>query len=413
MTLSFGVAADLASVEGRERVTFTPDRPITELVFRLTANSGSTVAAGNRIDVQSASVDQGGARATYTAAGAAPSTAGGLLHLTLRRPVPAGTAVTAELSFRVTLGRGSFDRFGRTGSGSQAYAWFASAHPLLAWQRGVGWHTEPLTDLPAETATSEAMHTDLTVTAPAADTVIMSGDPGRSVQSGTTRRWQASLDSARDVSVAVGPFRVQDVTVGPTRLRLAAPDESQLQQLGPEFERAVTSLAARFGPYPFPSLSVARLPGVGGGIEYPSSILLLDSSRRVIVHETAHQWFYALVGDSQALHPWLDEAFASYAEQLVDNDPPPAGTLDEPGPVDRPVAAYGTNAAGYFEITYDKGAAALHAARAAAGPAAFDAAIRCYVNANADRIATPGDLTAALRNLPAALAVLRKAGALS
>ncbi len=56
---------------------------------------------------------------------------------------------------------------------------------------------------------------------------------------------------------------------------------------------------------------------------------MLDSSRLVAVHETAHQWFYAMVGDSQALHAWLDEAFASYAEQLVDADPPPA---DRAGP---------------------------------------------------------------------------------
>ena len=54
----------------------------------------------------------------------------------------------------------------------------------------------------------------------------------------------------------------------------------------------------------------------------------------------------------------------------------------------------------------------FEAARAAAGPAAFDAAIRCYVNANAWRIAEPSDLAAALRDLPAAIAVLRRAGAL-
>ena len=59
---------------------------------------------------------------------------------------------------------------------------------------------------------------------------------------------------------------------------------------------------------------------------------MLDGSRVVAVHETAHQWFYAMVGDSQARHPWLDEAFATYAEQLVDGDPAPAPALRCPVP---------------------------------------------------------------------------------
>ena len=46
----------------------------------------------------------------------------------------------------------------------------------------------------------------------------------------------------------------------------------------------------------------------------------------------------------------------------------------------------------YFDVVYGKGGAALLAARAAAGPEAFDAAIRCYVDANAWSIATPDDV---------------------
>ena len=56
----------------------------------------------------------------------------------------------------------------------------------------------------------------------------------------------------------------------------------------------------------------------------------------------------------------------------------------------------------YFDVVYGKGGAALLAAREAAGPEAFDAAIRCYVDANAWSIATPDDVGAALADLPAA-----------
>jgi aminopeptidase N len=36
----------------------------------------------------------------------------------------------------------------------------------------------------------------------------------------------------------------------------------------------------------------------------------------VSAHETAHQWFYNLVGNDQLNEPWLDEATAQYATWL-------------------------------------------------------------------------------------------------
>jgi hypothetical protein len=120
-----------------------------------------------------------------------------------------------------------------------------------------------------------------------------------------------------------------------------------------------------------------------------------------------------LRGHSQFRDPWLDEAFASWAEAVVDEQSAFGyeAALQIPGEVGASVAAfpdYGT----YSDVVYGKGAAALLAARAAAGPEAFDAAIRCYVDAAAWSIATPEDVYAALADLPAALRPLIDAQAL-
>ncbi len=69
-------------------------------------------------------------------------------------------------------------------------------------------------------------------------------------------------------------------------------------------------------------------------------------------------------------------------------------------------------AEGYFATVYGKGGAALLEARDRAGAEAFDAAIRCYVDATAWSVATPEDVAAALADLPEALDVLVDAGAL-
>lgn len=421
MTLKYDVAADHHSVSGDESLDFRPDKPITELVFRLTANTKSTVRSGNRVTVTAARASTGRATVAPTAyhfspANADPSTQGGLLHIPLGRTVPAGGTVTARISFSLALGDATasrqFDRIGRAGT----FAYFGSGEPLLAWERGYGWHTEDLANFLGESATSEAMDVALQVVAPGQDTVIASGDPGAPPgTSSGTRTWHSHLDAARDVSVAVGPFALTDTTVAGVTLRVGGYDAAVRDALVPQFRRAISLLVKRYGPFPFPSLSVARVPASGGGIEYPGSILMLDSSRMVAVHETAHQYFYAMLGDSQAMHPWLDEAFAEYAEQVEDGG---AGGHENdltqvPYPVDSSIQSFGTDGVTYTQTIYGKGSAALEAAREAAGPARWDAAMCRYIAANAWRIVHPADFRAAIAGLPAALAVLKKAGAVT
>jgi len=409
ITLTFDLADDMATVRGTEKVTFTPDLPVRELVFRLTPNTAPSVAEGSRVRVTAATADPSGGAFRTERAGAAAGTQGGLLVLPLARQVAAGQQVTAEIAFTLTLGEQAFDRFGHL----RSYAWWGSGQPLLAWERGIGWHREPLLRFTGESATSEAAVVDLTVTAPGRHRVLTSGVPDAPADAGHgRRRWHAVADRARDVSVAVGPFSVAEKTVDGTKVVVGTPEGTRPERLLIESERAVLELARRYGPAPFPVINLARLPLQGGGIEYPGSILMLDDSRLVTVHEVAHQWFYGMVGNSQARDPWLDEAFASWAQAEVD------GTADDaalrlPGRVGAATADFRGDEGSYFTTVYGKGAAALSAARDAAGPARFDAAVRCYVNANAWRIAKPADLARALAGLPRALAVLRQAGALS
>src|SRR5207244_2384058 len=114
-------------------------------------------------------------------------------------------------------------------------------------ERGFGWHDEDLIQFTAESATSEAMDTTLTVTAPAADTVIMSGNPAEPPRAASrTRTWHSTIAAARDVSVAVGPFVVTDKIVQGVHLRLGAYSARVRDALLPEFERAITMLSARF-----------------------------------------------------------------------------------------------------------------------------------------------------------------------
>jgi hypothetical protein len=233
------------------------------------------------------------------------------------------------------------------------------------------------------------------------------------------RTWTSSEPVARDVSVAVGAFTTEErsadsgvrVTVG-----VLPGADLEAGELAERTVRAIGELEARLGPFPYRTLTVPLLPDYGGGIEYPSSILEATPSYEVLVHEVAHMWFYGMVGNSQFRDPWLDEAFATYAEAVT--APPPDALVEralaQPGEVGATMEQFADEQAGgeYFDVVYGKGGAALLTAREAAGPDEFDAAIRCYVDANAWTIATPADLLTVLADLPAAVAVLDDAEAI-
>ena len=401
---------DLRTVTGTETVGFTPDLPTDELVFRLVPNGPGPAAAGNRLVVDAARGDDV-AGSGYEDAGA--DGPGGLFVVRLDEELPAGEATEVALDFTLTLGEGDFERVGA----ADGVSWWASGAPLLAWQPGVGWARDPFVDLPGETATSPVADTTVRVSAPEALTVLMTGDQAApSAPQDGRRTWTSVEPVARDVSVAVGEFDTASATGGSgveVTTGVLPGADVPARELTTWTLTAIDQLEARFGPFPYATLTVPLLPVRGGGIEYPSSILLAGADRLVLLHEVAHMWFYGMVGDSQFRDPWLDEAFATYAESVAFpvSEDAAAEALGTPGEVGAAMDQF-DSAAGYVRRVYGKGGAALVIAREAAGAEAFDAALRCYVDANAWTIATPDDVARALQDLPAALDVLTEAGAL-
>ncbi|TFV49503.1 peptidase M1 [Blastococcus sp. TF02A-35] len=410
VSYDFRLADDLRTVTGSETVVFTPDLPTDELVFRLVPNAPESAPAGNRLvvdGVRGDDVEEGG----YEAAGG--SGPGGLYVVRLDAELEAGEATEVRLDFTLTIGEGGFERFGV----ADGVTWWASGAPLLAWEPGTGWARDPFVGLTGETASSPAADTEITVSAPEQLTVLMTGARARPSDPRDGRRtWRATEPVARDVAVAAGLFgTAEQETPGGVLVRAGALVGGDLEpgELLEDTMAAIAELEAFLGPFPYGTLSVALLPDYGGGIEYPGMILQATPSREVLVHEVAHMWFYGMVGNSQFRDPWLDEAFATWAESMT--DPPPASSVESAlareGDVGGAMDEF-TGDRPYVSTVYGKGGAALLAAREAAGAEAFDAAVRCYVDATAWSIATPADVGAALADLPAAVAVLVDAGAL-
>jgi hypothetical protein len=401
--LSATVAFSGGTVTGSERIVFTPDRPVSEVVLRLWAAAPRPARAGGGIDIRATKIDG----RVVASRRSSPT----VLRIPAR--VAAGHAVTIELAFTLRLPTGINDRFGHRGT----TAWFGSGLPLLAWERGRGWAVEPATAAFAEASTSEAMElTSLTVRRAKGLSIIATGVQVR--DDGVTATFRAR--SVRDVAVAVGSLRVAHATAGnvPVVVGVAPGMPDDPVATATALARAIGVHAARFGPFPYERLAVAVLPDIRGGIEYPAAILMGKNQTRdaTASHEVGHEWFYGLIGDDQARDPWLDESFATYAEALDRGTSATYQRMVIPssgkGRTGQPMTFWESRQSIYFRSVYIQGAVALLQARRASGAAAFDNALRCHIRRNAHRITTPNDLRTSFSNLPAAIRVLTAAGAL-
>ncbi len=425
VALRFDVADDLRTAAGSERVRFTPDLPVCELVFRSAANKPATSRAGSGTSVTAVRVDGVEVDARDVPAGAPEDAlAGTLLEVPLPECVEAGRAVDVELDFDLVLGEDVDERVGM--SPEQEVAWFATAFPLLAWERGRGWERGPAVDVTGETAVSEDFRLDaLEVVAPSRYEVLgtgaRSGTPEETGDGTSVHRFTAP--AVRDVAVSVGAFDVVERDVDGVRVHVALDDgvqRSDVEDWFDEIGAANRRLVDLLGPFPYEDLWVTVLSAQTSGIEFPGALQFGDTGDGerpwLVTHELAHMWFYGLVGNDQGEHPWLDESFATFAQMLVDGEDPDGGLPDRlRGHVGEPVsffADFERPGSAYVRTVYTAGGAALLEARRRAGEEKFDAALRGYLAANAYRIATPEDVEAAFADLPEVLEVLHGVGAL-
>jgi len=77
------------------------------------------------------------------------------------------------------------------------------------------------------------------------------------------------------------------------------------------------------GKYPYKQYSVIQ--GGDGGMEYAMCTLILgegtfDGLVGVIAHEMGHSWFQHILATNESKHPWMDEGFTSFIEDLGMNE---------------------------------------------------------------------------------------------
>lgn len=95
-------------------------------------------------------------------------------------------------------------------------------------------------------------------------------------------------------------------------------NEENWEKLRPLAEMSFEYANEHFGQYPYKQFSVIQ--GGDGGMEYPMSTLINGAKGNplgVTIHESMHDWYHGVLGSNEALHPWMDEGFTSYATSEI------------------------------------------------------------------------------------------------
>ncbi len=228
------------------------------------------------------------------------------------------------------------------------------------------------------------------------------------------------LENARQLVLSLSPYYRRVEAQNPTGPLVEGyffmAEEAYGRDMVAASLEALETYTALFGPYHRKRLTLVQ-GDFPDGMEYDG--LFFVSSRffdfyngdrasmliTITVHETAHQWWFAQVGNDQALHPWMDEALCTYAEALYYEHQYPQGLnwwwtyrvdyYKPRGPVDGDIYQY-MGWRPYRDAVYLNGAHFLQDLRESIGDAAFFTFLQTYRKRWQGRIAYPQDFFQAL-----------------
>jgi hypothetical protein len=352
------------------------------------------------------------------------------LHIPLLQPLQPGEEVGLELTYRLELPEipppSDVTRpvpYGYSGKQTNIVDWYPYIPPFVA---GSGWLVHPKWGF-GEHQVFDTANFDVRLSLAEAVPGLLMAASGPAEPDGESYLYH--LERARAFALSASmDYVLQSTTVGDVIVNsyFFRYDQKAGEQVLHDSAAALELYRRLFKPYPHASLSVVEADFLDG-MEYDGLFFLSRGFYNlyegtpqgyltfIAAHETAHQWWYGIVGNDQALEPWLDEALCTYTEHIfyenvyaeyqtatgesiVDwwwyyrvNFYDPAGWVAG--------SIYDFNLfRPYRDAVYLNGAKFFQDLRTVIGDEAFFAFLKDYASREADHIATSGDFFSILKN---------------
>ena len=144
-----------------------------------------------------------------------------------------------------------------------------------------------------------------------------------------TLTWHFYAPMVHDFAWAADKNYLHDVIKGPNDVDLHflyknnANIIDNWKALQPLMVKTMDLFNKTVGDYPYKQYSFIQ--GGDGGMEYAMCTLMLGNGTlkgllQTAPHELGHSWFQHILASNESKHPWMDEGFTSYLEDLALND---------------------------------------------------------------------------------------------
>lgn len=246
-----------------------------------------------------------------------------ILQLQLDEPVKPGGRTVFKIAFKLFIPP-AYERFGYGKSHFNLGNW----HPIAAvYDDKDGWNLDRYYPI-GDPFYSDASDYRVSIKAPKDYIIAASGKNVDKTENEGYITWVFEESAIRDFAfVANNKFKVIEGKQDGIIIRSYFYDGHEQKGLEAlEYgENAIKTFNKFYGRYPYSDFSIVETE-FPSGMEYPTLIYISDRLYKpdlssdpliiTIVHETAHQWFYGIVGNDQIDEAWLDEGFAAYSEIL-------------------------------------------------------------------------------------------------
>lgn len=417
---------DPRDYDGKAIITYTNTYrdPLEEFVFRLYPNADriyggtlevtSTKISGNPVQSEIFLDDETG------------------LLLKPDEPIQPGETILIELNFNGRLTDGFQDAPGTYGifnySQEENIAIYVNWYPILALRDENGWRAEPVIGI-GDAVVSEVGLYLVEVAAPDDFQVVTGGSLiDQEIKEGVEIS-RFATGPVRDFPVITSPnfSLIQDEVESVEIRHWGLPDGDDLWDAALQASiDSVDVFNVAFGAYPYRELDIVVVPlQHASGVEYPGLFLMRDDLytdnqgssfllTTIISHETAHQWWYGLIGNDVIANPWQDEALTTFSSLLYLEQFEPQvnkGTIEyfeqvktdieselSNSDIGQPVAEFVRQPENYSPVVYSKGAVFFLELRNKIGDEAFFAALKDYFSRYRYKIAPPESLLNAFEN---------------
>lgn len=240
-----------------------------------------------------------------------------ILQINLNSRLKPGETISLDFKFNVKLPN-CLGRFGYGDSTINVTNWF----PIACVYDNEGWNTKSYEAI-GDPFYSDTSNFKVTLLAPAKYKLATTGTIREKKSDNAKIMYTIDGKMVRDFAFILSDkftetkTNYKDIEISTYNL-----NENMSKEATDAAKSSIEIFSNLFGDYPYDKYSVVASDFFIGGMEYPM-LSMIDKNlyneenkfllEYVIAHETAHQWWYSVIGNDEIDEPWLDEALTEYS----------------------------------------------------------------------------------------------------